>query len=64
MDTLLSFAPVQSANDSAGLMMTETWYEDLQAGWATRSGPLRSVGATLHPFSGPGMTPAQLNCRY
>jgi hypothetical protein len=38
MDTLLRFAPVQSANDSAELMMTEAWYEDLQAGWGDSIG--------------------------
>lgn len=32
MDTLLSFAPVQAASDSAGLMVTEAWYQDLQGG--------------------------------
>ena len=29
MDTLLRFAPIQSANDS-GELMIEAWYEDLQ----------------------------------
>ena len=39
METLLSFAPVQSANDSAR-PVTEGWYEDLQGGWGD------SIGAT------------------
>ena len=37
MDTLLSFAPVQSANDS-GELVTVAWYEDLQAGWGDSIG--------------------------
>lgn len=42
MDTLLSVAPIQSANDSGGLMMTEAWYQDVQGGWGDSIGPLRS----------------------
>jgi len=37
MDTINGFAPIESANDSAGLM-TVAWYEDLQGGWGESIG--------------------------